>query len=126
MTIKLRKLNWMAAGAACALIAGTPAVADDTELFLLPPDPTKLPKANVMFILDSSFSMNDPQSTTKPYDFETTYTGDCNSDDYYWTDVDVTPDCLTSTNVIDGDSFVCDFAERQIDGIGSFTNTMVQ
>ena len=126
MKITLHKLNWMAAGSAFALFAGTPALADDTELFLLGPDPTKLPKANVLFILDTSGSMTTTQSTNKPYDSALTYTGDCDATKYYWTDVDVTPDCTTTTNVINGDAFKCDFASRQIAGIGSFTNTMVQ
>ena len=126
MKIKLRKLNWMAAGSVFALIAGTPAVADDTELFLIGPDPNNLPKANVLFILDTSGSMTTTQDTNKPYDSTETYSGDCEPTSYYWTDVDITPDCATTSNVIEGSAYLCKFSDNQIAGIGSFTNTMVQ
>ena len=124
--INYRKLTWMAAACGYALLGGAPAVADDTELFLVAPDPTNQPKANVLFILDSSGSMDTEQETIKPFDDNLTYTGDCEPTSYYWTDVDVTPDCATSTNVIEGDKYLCAYSANQIAGIGSFTNTMVQ
>lgn len=127
MKIFNRKTTWMSASCAVALLTGMPAVADDTELLLINPDPTQNPKPNVMFILDSSGSMTTQQTTIEPYDGAVVYGGACDSNRIYWTDVDVTPVCdATNTKYVEQSSFHCDYASQQIFGIGSFTNTMVQ
>ena len=118
-------------GCVFSLLAGMPAVADDTELLLINPDPSKNPKPNVLFILDTSGSMDTIETTGKPYEATTVYTGpvgnSCDPTAVYWTDVDVVPSCSdTNTAYVEGDSFYCEYARRQLDGIGSFTNTMVQ
>jgi len=109
----------MSVSFAFAMLTGMPAVADDTELLLVNPDPSLSPNPNVMFILDTSGSMTTTQSTIEPYDSVVTYGGDCDSSKLYWTDVDVTPDCATTKNIIDGGSYVCEFSRNQINGIGS-------
>ena len=125
MKISTRKITWMSVSFFFALLTGLPAVADDTELLLVNPDPSLSPKPNVMFILDTSGSMTTEQSTIDPYDSTLTYgTGNCDPTKYYWTDVDVTPDCATTNNIIDGDKYVCEFSRNQIAGIGSYTDTM--
>ena len=127
MKISTRKITWMSVSILFATLTGMPAIADDTELLLVNPDPSLNPKPNVMFILDSSGSMTTTQSTIDPYDHTQTYaTGSCDPTKYYWTDVEVVPDCATTQNVIDGDKYVCEFSRKQIDGIGSYTDTMVQ
>lgn len=129
MKISMRKFTWMTFSCAVALLAGTPAIADDTELLLINPDPSQNPKPNVMFILDTSGSMTTTQETIEPYDSTEDYGGDCDSDSLYWTDVDVLPECDGSGNEpnrISKSAFHCEFADKQIAGIGSFTSTMVQ
>ena len=127
MKISTQKFAWMTTGLGVALLAGVPAVADDTELLLINPDPTQNPKPNVMFILDTSGSMTTTESTIDPYDSTRTYAGACSSDRVYWTDVDITPVCdATNLNYIEKTSFHCQYATNQMAGIGSFTNTMVQ
>jgi len=127
MKISTRKITWMNIGFALALLAGAPAVADDTELFLLNPDPSLSPKPNVLFILDTSGSMTTTQLTLEPYDSAEDYPGACDSENIYWTNVDVTPVCDGSeTAFFAKTAFQCDFAGIQVAGIGSFTNTMVQ
>ena len=127
MKIFNKQLTWTSAGCALALISGAPALADDTELLLVNPNPASQPKPNVMFILDTSGSMTDPQSTTKPYDHTQTYTGTCRTDAIYWTDIDLIPSCDSSnTQWVNKTAYQCDFATRQLQGIGSFTNTAVQ
>jgi type IV pilus assembly protein PilY1 len=127
MKISTRKITWMSVSFAFAMLTGAPAIADDTELLLINPDPSLNPKPNVMFILDTSGSMTTTQSTIDPYDSNLVYaTGACDPTKYYWTDVDVTPDCATTKNIIDGDKYVCEFSRNQISGIGSYTDTMVQ
>ena len=127
MKISMRKTTWMSVSCAFALLAGVPAIADDTELLLINPDPTKNPKPNVMFILDTSGSMTTQQMTIEPYDGNVVYAGACDPDRVYWTDVDVTPVCdAANTSYVEQSSFFCDYATQQMFGIGSFTNTMVQ
>lgn len=127
MKISKQKFTWMSIGCAVSLLAGMPAVADDTEFLLINPDPSNNPKPNVMFILDTSGSMTTTQSTNQPYNSAVDYGGSCETNRVYWTDVDVLPVCDgTEQNYVVKTSFHCDFAQRQLAGIGSFTNTMVQ
>ncbi|MFT5501206.1 MAG: type IV pilus assembly protein PilY1, partial [Woeseiaceae bacterium] len=127
MKISLAKATWMSASCAIAILAGAPAIADDTELLLINPDPTQNPKPNVMFILDTSGSMTTTENTIEPYDSVITYAGACRTDAIYWTDVDVLPVCDgTELNWVNKTAYHCDYAVQQMSGIGSFTNTMVQ
>ena len=127
MKISSRKNTWTSVGCGIALLAGAPAMADDTELLLITPDPRFNPKPNVMFILDTSGSMGTLETTIQPYDNTLTYGGACDTDAIYWTEVDVLPVCgPTTTQWITKTAFQCDYATKQMDGIGSFTNTMVQ
>jgi type IV pilus assembly protein PilY1 len=127
MKISMRKTTWMSVSFAIAMLTGLPAVADDTELLLINPDPSQNPKPNVMFILDTSGSMTTTQTTTELYDGSKTYTGGCSTDAVYWTDVDILPVCDgANENYVNKDNFFCEFANDQMTGIGSFTNTMVQ
>ncbi|MDX2410618.1 MAG: PilC/PilY family type IV pilus protein [Woeseiaceae bacterium] len=126
MKISTRKITWMSVGCAVAMLTGMPAIADDTELLLLNPDPSQNPKPNVMFILDTSGSMTTTQATTKPYDTTNPYPGSCDSDTMYWTDVDVTPVCdVDNVQYFAKSVYHCDYSMQQISGIGSYTDTMV-
>ncbi len=127
MKIRSQKIAWTAVAGILALLAGVPVWADDTELLLVSPALTAKPKPNVMFILDTSGSMGTEEETTEPYDSTQDYSGDCDRDSLYWTNVDVLPVCDgNETQIILKSAFQCNFAQRQIDGIGSYTNTMVQ
>ena len=127
MKISMQKLTWTSVGCIFALLAAAPALADDTELLLINPDPTSDPTPNVMFILDTSGSMDDDLSTTAPYDSATTYAGACDTNAVYWTDVDVTPVCdAANVDWVNKSAFYCEYATEQMTGIGSYTNTMVQ
>ena len=129
MKISRLKTTWTSIGCAVALLAGVPAIADDTELLLINPDPSKNPKPNVMFILDTSGSMTTMESTIEPYDsvVNPAYPGACGADKIYWTEVDVLPDCAaTNLNWVWKTNYHCEFSQKQLAGIGSFTNTMVQ
>jgi type IV pilus assembly protein PilY1 len=131
MKISEQKITWISLGLVLSLFVGMPAIADDTELLLINPDPRDRPKPNVLFILDTSGSMDTIEETSNPYESTTTYMGpvgnSCDSDAVYWTDVDVTPSCAdTNTAFVKKANFYCDYGARQLAGIGSFTNTMVQ
>jgi type IV pilus assembly protein PilY1 len=127
MKIRINQMTGMLSGCALALIAGQPAVADDTELLLVNPNPASNPKPNVMFIMDTSGSMDTIEQTNDPYDSTRTYAGACNTGRIYWSDVDIAPVCNgTEIQWVEKASFQCAYASNQIAGIGTFTNTMVQ
>ncbi len=113
-------------GLMLALVAGAPAVADDTELLLVDPNNVQ-PKPNIMFIIDSSGSMTTQEQTQEPYDASVTYAGVCDNDMLYWTEVDAVPSCdVSNTQMIAKSSFLCDKATKQLTGIGAYADTMVQ
>ena len=125
----LNSLKWTTLSAAVATLAFAPAFADDTDLLLINPNLVDAPKPNVLFILDSSGSMKDPVNSTKIYDSNTDYSddADCNKDYLYWTEVDAVPSCDSSnTRRIKKDAFLCENAQRQLEGIGLYTDSMVQ
>jgi type IV pilus assembly protein PilY1 len=127
MKIRIIRIIRIKLSFAAGLMIGASAIADDTELLLVAPDPTNSPKANVMFILDTSGSMTSEERTIAPYNGATNYAGSCNSNNFYWTDLDITPACDGSeTQFIAKTSYHCDFSMLQIGGIGSYTNTLVQ
>jgi len=126
MNTQKRKITWICAGILFALTTGGPVVADDTELLLAVPPPNNNPKPNMLFILDTSGSMDTLENTIVPYDSTQTYLGDCDVDRVYWTDVDVLPVCTTTNRYVDDANFHCDFATNQMSGIGSYADTMVQ
>ncbi|HSD69908.1 MAG TPA: VWA domain-containing protein, partial [Woeseiaceae bacterium] len=127
MKILTSRTTGTISGCALALLCGAPAIADDTELLLINPNPAQNPKPNVMFVLDTSGSMDTVEVTADPYDSTITYGGSCNTSRIYWTDVDVTPVCDgNETQYVEKTAFYCDYAANQIAGIGTFTNTMVQ
>ena len=121
-----RNTTGICAGILMAMLVGSPAVADDTELLLKPPPASANNRPNILFILDTSGSMNTDEATVEPYDFAQPYGGVCDSTRIYWSDVNVVPDCVTTENYIDKDNFFCQAAIDQINGIGSFVGTMVQ
>ena len=88
----LKNATWSLIGLALALIAGAPAIADDTELLLVDPNNVQ-PKPNIMFIIDSSGSMSTNEQTQEPYDAATVYSGPCDPNMVYWTTVDAVPSC---------------------------------
>ena len=124
MNAQTKRTTWTGAGILLALTAGAPAIADDTELMLSMPDTGSKP--NILFMLDTSGSMTGTVQTQAPYDAAQSYSGACDADSVYWTDVDITPDCSTTTQSVARSAFVCEAANGQLIGIGSYSDTMVQ
>ena len=124
----IRKTTGTVLGLTLALVSGAPVLADDTELLLVaPPDPTEL-KPNVMFILDTSGSMNDVQKTGKPYDPLTDYSafGDCDTNSYYYNDSFSEPVCSGATRYFDKSAWHCAASAIQIADVGMYTGVLVQ
>ncbi|MGB5247848.1 MAG: PilC/PilY family type IV pilus protein [Woeseia sp.] len=123
------KFKSLFAAAAVSALFALPVVADDTELLLVNPDPSSLPKPNVLFILDTSGSMSSEEETVAPYDPTEEYDGDCKSDLLYWTDTGDKPDCNNSDakdRAIKKDEFYCQAAATELAGLGSYAGTLAQ
>lgn len=124
MNAQTRKTTWTGAGIFLALTLGLPVMADDTELLLSVPDNGGKP--NILFILDTSGSMEDEVLTQAPYDASLPYAGACDADAVYWSDVDIAPNCDDTAQFVFKAAFVCNAAGGQLSGIGSYSGTMVQ
>jgi len=69
---------------AATLLSGTPAVAEDTELFVGEAVSTPAARPNIMFILDTSGSMTANVRTQVPYDPNADFGDDYDNDRIYW------------------------------------------
>ncbi len=116
---------WAGAGLALVLVAGTPAIADDTELLVSTPSSSSKP--NILFILDSSGSMGTMESTQEPYDPAVTYGGDCDAGRLYWTRGNNPPECDDDEDdSIPVSDFLCKQGQEQIVNAGLYADTMAQ
>ena len=111
------------AGLLLTMIVASPVWADDVELLLSTPA-SNAAKPNLLFILDSSGSMDDEVDTQVPYDASKTYNGDCEDDLYYWTTGPDVPDCNVNSHAFEIDSFMCDQGNIQLAASGRYTDTM--
>jgi type IV pilus assembly protein PilY1 len=126
----LKNTQWMCASLLVLLTCGSPAVADDTEILLINPNLLNPPQSNVMFIIDSSGSMGDQVQSKQLYDANIIYpntTGGCDPDTLYWTELNVVPNCGTAnTQLIQQTAFRCDKADARMNGIGSYSDSVIQ
>ena len=128
MKINAKKGIWMSVGCALGILSGAPTMADDTELLLVTPGTNSNSfNANILLIIDSSGSMGTTLSTIEPYDSTQAYVGTCDPDLLYWTQLEVVPGCdAGNTQFVADASYVCKLSRRQIDGVGLYSDTMVQ
>ena len=127
MFVQERNIKVIFAGILLALTAGAPVFAADTELLLVTPSTAQDLKPNILFIIDTSTSMDSIEETIEPYDSALSYAGDCGADRVYWTTIETVPVCdPANTRYIEQSKFVCDIANQQMLGIGSYSNVMVQ
>lgn len=83
MSVTSRRGIALLGGLLWALLAGMPAMADDTELFVY--DSSVLAaKPNILFIFDTSGSMDTTVESQENYDPATTYAGACDPSRLYW------------------------------------------
>ena len=94
MKAQERNIIGTCAGILLALIAGSSAVADDTELLLVTPSTAQDLQPNILFIIDTSGSMDSVEETIEPYDSTLSYAGDCDVDRVYWTTIETAPVCF--------------------------------
>ncbi len=121
-TIK-RKISCLGIASALTLVIAAPVMSDDTEL-LLSTNQTAA-KPNILFLVDTSGSMNSLEHTLAFYESTLTYVGTCDNSKFYWTDSGVAPNC-TADRAIEKTTFVCASAGLQVVSIGSYTGILAQ
>ncbi|MDG1462978.1 MAG: hypothetical protein P8R04_05345, partial [Gammaproteobacteria bacterium] len=100
MTKSRIKMPWLILGAAFSIFSlSNISLADDTELFLAGEDPDAEGgvQPNIMFIIDTSGSMDTNVSSQLPYDDSFTYSGSCNANLIYVTTTNNAPNCSSSS-----------------------------
>ena len=128
MTMSRKHVAWVGVGLTIAMTAGSPVLADDTELLLSTPSSTGADKPNILFILDSSGSMTSIETTQQPFDGSANYPGSCLSNKYYWsTSTTNVPGCGSGNEkLIDQDKFTCAAGVAALAASGKFADTMTQ
>jgi type IV pilus assembly protein PilY1 len=114
---------WIATGFAWAVLSGAPAFADDTELFVGTTGAGAGTQPNILFIIDTSGSMDDEISTQEPYDPSTTYAGSCTSSRVYWSTTSQPPTC-GSSNYFGSSYMACNAAVAALAAEGFYTDRM--
>jgi type IV pilus assembly protein PilY1 len=103
-------------------LAGGPAAADDTEIFTGTPSSVSAARPNILFIFDTSGSMDSNVVTQVPYSPATTYSGSCRSDRVYYrtgSDANNPPSCSTSS-YIPLSAFKCNAGTVSMGSVGYF------
>jgi len=112
------RLLALAGGIVLAVACGSPALADDTEIFV---SQQAGARPNIVFILDTSGSMDSAVTTQAPYDPAVIYNGTCNSSRTYWRlNSGTPPDCSVTTQWFDASQLTCDAAVQGINMAGRY------
>src|SRR5215831_12016637 len=109
-------------GALLTITAGSSAYADDSEIFVNSAVASLRP--NVLFVIDTSGSMDTAVKVRPDYVPATNYAGACTSTAIYWKlkNTSTTPPaCASNNNYIDNAPFVCQSARSQLNTVGLST-----
>lgn len=123
-----KRIKHIGTGMVLALLCSSPLVlADDTELFL--GNTTSTPNngnPNILFILDTSGSMDGEVITQVAYDPATVYPGSCDPNRVYWrSGTGNSPSCGTD-RWFNRTALMCDDGATAIDTAGFFTDKIAQ
>ncbi len=116
-TSRMRSLATLTAAAAVVLLANTPASADDTELFVGAAVAAAPSRPNILFIMDTSGSMDTNVTTQVSFNPADTYSGSCRADRVYWSDDNRPPNCSTDQYVA-ATAFTCSAAQPNLTSSG--------
>jgi type IV pilus assembly protein PilY1 len=83
MSLTRQRATPFTLGLLFALVSGAPVVADDTELFVFDNSALTV-NPNILFILDTSGSMDTAVESQQSYDPAAVYDGSCRHDRLYW------------------------------------------
>lgn len=118
MNNSARKCASVAAGICWMMLTGIPALADDTEIFVGSSASAGI-QPNVLFIIDTSYSMNSEITTQPNYDPTTTYSGSCVDTRTYWSN-DATPPNCSTYNYFNTARLACDAAVTELAAEGYY------
>ncbi|MGH8315619.1 MAG: hypothetical protein ACRETU_10775, partial [Steroidobacterales bacterium] len=119
---KIRALSVLL-GACYCLAVGTPALADDTEIFGASNAVGAGLKPNILFIVDTSGSMDTNVVTQQTFDSAKTYTGACDPNNVYWnvdTGTPSTPPRCNTSNYFPRSQLKCQAAFTPLDTQGRY------
>ena len=116
-TSRMRSLATLTAAAAVVLLANTPASADDTELFVGAAVAAAPSRPNILFVMDTSGSMDTNVTTQVSFNPADTYSGSCRTDRVYWSKDNRPPSCGTDQYVA-ATAFTCSAAQPNLTSSG--------
>ncbi len=125
MKILNRQLGWMLAVMSLVLCSGGTALADDTELFIAGEDTAaedSEARPNILFIIDTSGSMDGEVITQVAWDPEVTYEGDNRAGSIYWS---TTSNGFNSNNWFDKQYNLCQASQSALDGLGVYEGDLL-
>jgi type IV pilus assembly protein PilY1 len=134
MNSTTKRSLWILIGTAWTGLSGLPAVADDTELFITDPALLNQSPPNILFVLDTSGSMDTFLQTQPTYDPSVVYPGACATDRMYWRtgytsiggDDNAPPYCATD-NWFNASALTCAAAITALKkGTGYYTDRFAQ
>lgn len=125
MTIANRCAAFALGLLSAGLVGGPSALADDTDIFVSREAAAAAP--NVLFVFDTSGSMDTRVETQSNYDPAVVYEGACRSDRLYWRWESGSPPACDTDRWIDAAALHCDAARAAFEsGAGRLTNRFAQ
>ena len=128
MSVTNKRGTWMLAGMLWVLSSGIPAFADDTELFVGDnANFANVARPNILFIMDTSGSMDNKVITQATYDPAFAYGGGCDATRVYWRGGSGDPPSCDTTRWFNMNALMCNVAMQAFtDGAGRYTDRMAQ
>lgn len=112
-------------GSLLSLACVAPALADDTEIFLNQ-SAVRGVRPNILFILDTSLSMNTAQSAKSAFDPTQSYPGDCHDIAVYWSQNGETPPGCFDNHTVRATENRCAASTRILSQTGVWTGRLAQ
>ena len=116
-TSRMRSLATLTAAAAVVMLASAPAGADDTELFVGAAVAAAPSRPNILFVMDTSGSMDTNVTTQVSFNPADTYSGSCRTDRVYWSNNSTVPNCSTD-RYVNASVFTCNAAQPNLASAG--------
>ena len=125
---KLTHLYAFSLGLILSLGISVPVQADDTEIYRVDSNLVGNAQPNILFILDTSGSMNSNVNTVPPFQSSTAYAGSCDPAKIYYREGTggSLPDCATTDLWVLGINNHCDWSMQSLNTNGLSTTTFAQ
>ncbi len=125
---KLTRLNAFSLGLILSLGISVPVQADDTEIYRVDSNAVADSQPNILFILDTSGSMNTLVNTAPAYNPSTVYAGACDTSKTFFRagSGGSLPDCTTSQEWFLNVNNHCDWSTSALGATGIATTTFAQ